>query len=81
MGDGQHLRCSPLARTADVVELGCMLGRDPALEWVASSLRSRHTMRVDEVWVLLFAPWTIKMSDVWPLPSCHLPVGKRARSG
>ena len=36
VGDCQHLRDSPLAMTADVVELGSMLGRDTTVGWVAS---------------------------------------------
>ena len=47
VGDCQHLRGSPLAMTADVVELGSMLGRDTTVEWVASTLHRRHTMRFE----------------------------------
>ena len=42
VGDCQHLLGSPLAITADVVELGFMLELDPASQWVASS-RSHQT--------------------------------------
>ncbi len=43
VGDCQHLLGSPLAMTADVIELGFMLGLDPASKWVASSrLQQTH---------------------------------------
>ena len=79
VGDCQHLRGSPLATTADVVELGIMLERDTTIEWAASmeSLHSRHTMCFEAVRVLSVCAVGQSRSVTFGCP--HLVTYRRAR--